>query len=71
MSQYIGAKDRIDKLLVNKYANLQVNNFNSLPEMPTDKFWAFMDMIARYEKAIHVDIKKINEANRKKKSHGA
>ena len=49
----IGAKDRIDQLLVQKYMNLKVNNTDTTTSsMPVEKFWQLMGYVARYEKAI-------------------
>lgn len=65
MSQYIGARDRIDQLLVQKYADMRTNNLDHTSEMSVDKFWKLMGLVSQYEKAI-VEIKKPKQQNIRK-----
>ena len=58
--QLIGARDRIDQLLVQKYADTRVNNTNT-PNIPVERIWQLMTNIARYEQAIR-DVK-VNKAS--------
>ncbi|OGH99225.1 MAG: hypothetical protein A2287_09020 [Candidatus Melainabacteria bacterium RIFOXYA12_FULL_32_12] len=61
MSPYIGARDRIDQLLVQKYADMKTNNLDNHMEMSVDRFWKLMGIVAQYEKAI-VEMKKPKQA---------
>jgi len=50
--QFIGAKDGIDRALVQKYSNQKVNNLEDTKTMPFDEVMRIMNQIARYERAI-------------------
>lgn len=49
---YIGAKDRIDNLLIKKYANTITNNLKDVVALPADQVLQFMNHVARYDQAI-------------------
>jgi hypothetical protein len=60
MSHYIGAKDRIDRLLVQKYADLKTNNIENSMNIPVDHFWKVMNLVAQYERTI-MEVKNIKQ----------
>ena len=60
MSQYIGARDRIDQLLVQKYSNLKANNTDDSSVISVDRFWRLMGLVAQYEKAV-LEVKKVKK----------
>lgn len=51
MAHLIGAKDRIDRLLVQKYSDVMMNNLNT-PTIPEALYWRLTTDIAKYEHAI-------------------
>lgn len=51
----IGAKDHIDKLLVEKYASRQVNNIEndvSKLAIPPERYWEIMNDYAQVQRAV-------------------
>jgi len=57
---HIGAKDKIDRALVNRYANIQTIIIDPYKTVATDKMWQIMSQVSNYNKVM-MEVKSIKK----------